>query len=53
MGWELFTWILATGLFGMFWFLYLSIGLEEKHWKPAAQSIRRKQGHRDGTLAKP
>jgi hypothetical protein len=35
--WPLFAWILAGGIFGMFWFLYLSF--MEKHWKPVANYI--------------
>jgi hypothetical protein len=53
MGWELFAWILAAGLFGMLFFLYLSIGQEEKHWRPVAQSMRQhgRNHRRDSTLA--
>ena len=39
MRWPLFVWILAGGIFGMFWFLYLSF--TEKHWKPVANYISR------------
>ena len=53
MRWPLFTWILAGGIFGMFWFVYLSIKQHEKHWKPVAQYVRRRRSHRhrDRTIA--
>jgi hypothetical protein len=38
MRWPLFTWILGGGIFGMFWFVYLSIKQHEKHWKPVAHT---------------
>ena len=41
MRWPLFTWMLAGGIFGMFWFVYLSIKQNEKHWKPVAQYLGR------------
>ena len=41
MRWPLFTWILAGGIFSMFWFVYLSIEQNAKHWKPVAQYFRR------------
>jgi hypothetical protein len=54
MRWPLFTWMLAGGIFSMFWFLYLSIAQSETRWKPVAQYIRRhvRHRHRDSTLAK-
>jgi len=53
MRWPLFTWILTGGIFGMFWFVYLSIQQNEKHWKPVAQHFRRHRSHhhRDRTIA--
>jgi len=53
MRWPLFTWILAGGIFGMFWFVYLLIKQHEKHWRPAAQYMRRRRSHqhRDRTIA--
>ena len=55
MRWPLFTWILAGGIFSMFWVLYLSIRPDVTHWRPVAQYIERhtKVGRRAGTLAKP
>ena len=53
MRWPLFTWILAGGIFGMFWFVYLSIKQHEKHWTPVAQYFKRHRSHhhRDRTIA--
>jgi hypothetical protein len=45
MRWPLFTWILAGGVFSMFWFLYLSITEDHKYWRPAARSIERHVRH--------
>lgn len=55
MRWPLFTWMLAGGMFSMFWFLYLSMIEKEKYWKPVAQRIERhmRHRHRASTLAKP
>ena len=55
MRWPQFTWILAGGIFSMFWFLYLSIRPDEKHWRPAVQYVKRHRTdvRRAGTLAKP
>jgi len=55
MKWPLFTWILAGGVFSMFWFLYLSLRPDEKPWRPVSQYIERhlRHGRRAGTLAKP
>jgi hypothetical protein len=54
MRWPLFTWILAGGIFSMFWFLYLSIRQDEKHRRLIAQYIERhlRHGRRAATLAK-
>jgi hypothetical protein len=49
MGWQLFTWILAAGLFSMLWFLHLAIKRDGKLWKPAAHVIRRHERHRHRT----
>ena len=51
MGSDLFSWILAAGIFGMLWFLYLSIREDTKHLKSVA--IGRHEGHRrrDKTIA--
>jgi hypothetical protein len=49
MRWPLFSWILAGGIFGMFWFLYLS--MMEKHWKPVTQYIRRPMRRQQRSLA--
>jgi hypothetical protein len=46
MGSDLFSWILAAGIFGMLWFLYLSIREDTKHLKSVA--IGRHKGHRRG-----
>jgi hypothetical protein len=53
MRWPLFTWILAGGIFGMFWFVYLSIKQHETHWRPVATYARRRRSHqhRDRTIA--
>jgi hypothetical protein len=53
MRWPLFTWMLAGGIFGMFWFLYLSMTQDAKRWKPIAHYMRRpvSRRRRDGTLA--
>jgi hypothetical protein len=46
MRWPLLTWILAGGIFGMLWFVYLSIKQHEKHWMLVAQYPRRHRSHR-------
>ena len=46
MRWPLFTWMLAGGIFSMFWFLYLSF--TEKYWKPVSQHVRRRVRHGRG-----
>ena len=53
MGWPLFSWILSAGIFSMFWFLYLSISQDGKHWRPVTQTVRRhgRHGHRDNRIA--
>jgi hypothetical protein len=53
MRWELFTWILAGGVFSMLWFLYLSIAQDHKHRTALAQYFRRHRTHRhrDGSIA--
>ena len=53
MRWPLFTWMLGVGIFGMFWFVYLSIKQNEKHWTPVAQYFKRHRSHhhRDRTIA--
>ena len=45
MRWPLFTWMLAGGIFSMFWFLYLSIRLDEKYWRPVVQYLERHLRH--------
>ena len=53
MGWQLFSWILAAGVFSMLWVLYLSIRQGEKQWKPVAQAVGRhgRRGHRSNRVA--
>lgn len=54
MGSQLFSWILAAGLFSMFWFLYRSIR-QDNIRNMVAQSIRRhgRPLRRNGTIANP
>ena len=53
MRWELFTWILAGGVFGMLWFLYLSIVLDRKQSAALAHYFgrHRRHHHRDRAIA--